>query len=141
MAHRKKKNNETAIQPQQLDKMDQLIALVWGLANELKNVKQELNDVKAWNIVPQWPEVVSAEDYAKMNEPQKVVEVVRETPYKVIPIESIIRDEWYLDPARQWIKKIYRWMWRTFKNKLEATNYLEWVKKHNPWTQYDIFPV
>lgn len=141
MAHRKKKNNETAIQPQQLDKMDQLIALVWGLANELKNVKQELNDVKAWNIVPQWPEVVSSEDYAKMNEPQKVVEVVRETPYKVIPIESIIRDEWYLDPAHQWIKKIYRWMWRTFKNKLEATNYLEWVKKHNPWTQYDIFPV
>ena len=74
MAHRKKKNNETAIQPQQIDKMDQLIALVWGLANELKNVKQELNDVKSWNIVPQWPEVVSAEDYAKMNEPQKVIE-------------------------------------------------------------------
>ena len=141
MAHRKKKNNETAIQPQQIDKMDQLIALVWGLANELKNVKQELNDVKSWNIVPQWPEVVSAEDYAKMNEPQKVIEVARETPYKVIPIESIIRDEWYLDPSRQWIKKIYRWLWRTFKNKLEATNYLEWVKKHNPWTQYDIFPV
>jgi hypothetical protein len=33
------------------------------------------------------------------------------------------------------------WIWRTFKNKAEATAYLDRVKANNPWQQYDIFPV
>jgi len=142
MAHNKKKND------QQTDKMDKLIDLVAWLATEVKNMKQELNEVKSWNIQPQVeiiPEVISAEDMEYQKKFQWwlwwSVEVKRETPYKVIPIESIVRDESYLDPSRQWIKKIYRWIGKTFPNKKLATEYLEAAQKRNPGQQYDIFPV
>lgn len=133
MAHRKKKNNQEPVveQTQAPDKIDQLISLVWWLANELKNVKQELNEVKQMKQPAKEPDEII--------EPAKPIE--RETPYKVIPIEKIVRDESFLDPNLQWVKKIYMWIWRTFKNKRDAVDYLERMKKTNPWMQYDIFPV
>ena len=118
--------------------MDQLLNLVWSLASELKSVKEELNEVKSAGtaIVAKPPEII--EPWAHIEE------VKREVPYKVIPIESIIRDESYVnlrDAPNGWIKKIYRWLWRTFPNKKLATEYLDAAKKRNPWQQYDIFPV
>ena len=149
MAHHKKKQVE-----QQPDKMDQLIDLVASLTTELKNVKQELNEVKSNKtsntIELEMPQVIEPWDKAmdELEYNQKfrgsiwwAVTMQRETPYKVIPIESIIRDESFVDPNRQWIKKIYRGMWRTFPNKKLATEYLERVQKANPGQQYDIFPV
>lgn len=114
--------------------MDQLLNIVTWLATEVKNMKQEIAEVKAWAIVPQQPEVIEPVGWA--------TEVQRPTPYKVIPIESIIPDEWYLDPAHQWMtKKIYRWTGITFKTKAEAVEYLNRMQQRNPWQQYDIFPV
>ena len=148
MAHHKKKPTE-----QQPDKMDQLIDIVTSLASEVKNMKQEIADVKAnanTTLEISTPEVIQPWDKAMddLEYNQKfrggiwwAVTIQRETPYKVIPIESIIRDEWFVDPNRQWIKKIYRGMWRTFPNKKLATEYLERVQKANPGQQYDIFPV
>ena len=117
-----------------MDKMDQLLNIVTWLATEVKNMKQEIAEVKAWAIVPQQPEVIEPTGWA--------IEVQRPTPYKVIPIESIIPDEWYLDPGHQWMmKKIYRWTWITFKTKAEAVEYLNRMQQRNPGQQYDIFPV
>lgn len=144
MAHHKKKPTE-----QQPDKMDQLINIVTWLANEVKNMKQELAEVKSWTTT-QAPEVIqpwdNAMDELEYNKKFKwgiswAVTVQRETPYKVIPIESIVRDMSYLDPKYQGIKKIYRWIGKTFPNKKLATEYLERAQRMNPWTQYDIFPV
>jgi len=137
MAHHKKKQTE-----QQPDKMDQLINLVAWLATEMKNIKQEVDNLKSWNV----------ENKAEAIEPDSIIQpdqssiwnVQRETPYKVIPIAAIRRDESYVNPKdapNGGIKKIYMWIWRTFKNKAEATAYLDRVKANNPWQQYDIFPV
>lgn len=136
MAHKKKQTGS-----QQNDKMDQLIDIVAWLATEIKNIKQEINEVKSWAIVPQKPEVLEPWEYQGMVWWRATIEVKREVPYKVIPIEAIIPDEWYLDPLRQWMKKIYRGIGKTFPNKKLATEYLEAAKKRNPWQQYDIFPV
>lgn len=125
MAHAKKDN-----------KLDQLLDIVGWLATEIKTMKEEINSIKQAGPVEskqEWPlewEIVIDEAKDK-----------RETPYKVIPIQSIIRDEWYVDPAMQGLKKIYMGMWRTFKNKKDATDYLDRMKKTNPGQQYDIFPV
>lgn len=142
MAHKKKKPNEVI--EQKTDKMDQLIDLVAWLATEVKNMKQELNEVKSWAITPKGPEIISPEEWEYQEKFRWwfwSVEAKRETPYKVIPIEAIIRDESYLDPSRQWMKKIYRWIGKTFPNKKLATEYLEAAQKRNPGQQYDIFPV
>lgn len=131
MAHNKKK------QPQS-DKMDQLINLVSWLANEMKNIKQEVDNIKNWN------KTEAIEPDAVLQLDSSVWNVQRETPYKVIPIAAIRRDEWYVNPKdapNGGIKKIYMWTWRTFRNKAEATAYLDRVKANNPWQQYDIFPV
>lgn len=97
----------------------------------MKTMKQELDEVKNEKQLPApTKEVIELKDEPK-----------RETPYKVIPIEKIVRDESFVDPRLQWVKKIYMWIWRTFKNKAEAVDYLERMKKANPWMQYDIFPV
>lgn len=117
MAHQKKDN-----------KLDKLIDIVWSLADEMKSMKSEIDSLK----------------WKKKDEPiiiEPLEEVKRETPYKVIPIQSIIRDEWYTDPSMQWLKKIYMWLGKTFKNKEEASLYLDRMKRSNPWQQYDIFPV
>ena len=149
MAHHKKKQVE-----QQPDKMDQLIDLVASLTTELKNVEAELNEVKSNKtsnelelempqVIEPWDKSMEDIEYNKKFRGGIwwTVTIQRETPYKVIPIESIIRDESFVDPSRQWIKKIYRGMWRTFPNKKLATEYLERVQKSNPGQQYDIFPV
>lgn len=133
MAHNKKKVKTD-------DKMDQLISLVSWLATEIKNIKQEVDDMKNQEIKP---EALSPDAVIESNE-SSIWKVERETPYKVIPIQAIIRDEWYVNPAdapNGWVKKIYMWMWRTFKNKAEATAFLDRMKTSNPWQQYDIFPV
>lgn len=133
MAHNKKKVKSD-------DKMDQLISLISWLATEIKNIKQEVDDMKNQEIKP---EALNPDAVIEPNE-SSIWKVERETPYKVIPIQAIIRDEWYVNPAdapNGWIKKIYMWMWRTFKNKAEATAFLDRMKMSNPWQQYDIFPV
>lgn len=105
MAHQKKDN-----------KLDKLIDIVWSLADEMKSMKSEIDSLK----------------WKKKDEPiiiEPLEEVKRETPYKVIPIQSIIRDEWYTDPSMQWLKKIYMWLGKTFKNKEEASLYLDRMKR------------
>lgn len=135
MAHNKKKaRNE--------DKMDQLISLVSWLATEIKNIKQEVDDIKKESNEIK-PEALKPDAIIDPSE-SSIWKVERETPYKVIPIQAIIRDEWYVNPAdapNWWIKKIYMWVWRTFRNKEEATAFLDRAKANNPWQQYDIFPV
>ena len=135
MAHHKKKTTE-----QQPDKMDQLINLVTWLATEMKTIKQDVDNLKNQSIKP---EALKPDEII---EPDKssIWQVQRETPYKVIPIEKIVRDESYVnikDAPNWWIKKIYMWIWRTFKNKADATAYLDRMKKSNPGQQFDIFPV
>lgn len=135
MAHHKKKTTE-----QQPDKMDQLISLVTWLATEMKTIKQDVDNLKNKEIKQEalQPDAVIEPDNSS------IWNVQRETPYKVIPIQAIIRDESYVnlkDAPNGGMKKIYMWIWRTFKNKAEATAYLDRVKKTNPGQQYDIFPV
>ena len=135
MAHHKKKTTE-----QQPDKMDQLISLVTWLATEMKNIKQDVDNLKNKEIKQEalQPDAIIEPDNSS------IWNVQRETPYKVIPIQAIIRDESYVnlkDAPNGGMKKIYMWIWRTFKNKAEATAYLDRVKKTNPGQQYDIFPV
>lgn len=132
MAHNKKKD----------DKMDQLISLVTWLATEMKSIKQDVDNLKSQDTTIKQealkPDAIIEPDNSS------IWKVERETPYKVIPIQAIIRDEWYLDPRyspNNWMKKIYMWTGRTFRNKKEATDYLERAKKSNPGQQYDIFPV
>lgn len=137
MAHHKKKTE------QQPDKMDQLISLVTWLATEMKNIKQDVDNLKIWQQTQIKPEALKP-DAVIESDSSSIWNVQRETPYKVIPIASIIRDESYVninDAPNWWVKKIYMWIWRTFKNKAEAVAYLERVKQSNPGQQYDIFPV
>ena len=122
--------------------MDQLISLVTWLATEMKNIKQDVDNLKNWQTEIKQealnPDAVIEPDNSS------IWNVQRETPYKVIPIASIIRDESYVnisDAPNGGMKKIYMWIWRTFKNKAEAVAYLERVKQSNPGQQYDIFPV
>lgn len=123
---------------------DELLSMVWTLVSELKSMKTEMEELKNKTLssskAEEWEVLELRDKNELLEEIQKAAEK-RETPYKVIPIQSIIRDESYMDPSLQWIKKIYMWMWRTFKNKEEATKYLDRMKESNPWIQYDIFPV
>lgn len=144
MSHNKKKQTE-----QQPDKMDQLLSMMAWLATEVKSMRQELDEVKA-NKASDKPKVIEpdsadAEEYEydkKFRTPLNGASTdKREQPYKVIPIEAIRRDMSYQDPRYQWIKKIYRWIGKTFPNKQLATEYLERAQRNNPGTQFDIFPV
>lgn len=124
------------------NKMDQLISLVSWLAAEIKSIKEDVDNLKNQDTTIK-PEALKPDAIIEPDN-SSVWNVQRETPYKVIPIQSIIRDEWYLNPADSptgGVKKIYMWTGRTFKNKAEATAYLDRAKKANPGQQYDIFPV
>ena len=106
----------------------------------MKTIKQDVDNLKNKEIKQEalQPDAVIEPDNSS------IWNVQRETPYKVIPIQAIIRDESYVnlkDAPNGGMKKIYMWIWRTFKNKAEATAYLDRVKKTNPGQQYDIFPV
>lgn len=94
-------------------------------------MKEEIAEVKSWAVAPE-PQLIAPEDAYR--------EVPRAQPYKVIPIDKIIPDAGKPEEPGA-IKKIYQWIWRTFKSKDEAMNYLAAVQKRNPWMQYDIFPV
>lgn len=113
--------------------MDQLLNIVTWLATEIKNMKTEIAEVKSSASAVQEPSVIEPLD---MDEP-----VVRNEPYKVIPIESITVDEWWVNPMEPKMKKVYRGIWRTFKSKAEALKYLDAVQARNPGQKYDIFPV
>lgn len=117
------------------DKMDQLLNLVWWLVNEMKEMKWDIEKLKweqnEWEVV----ELKDEENQEDIHFEQK------EAPYKVIPIEKIVRDESFIDPSLQGEKKIFMGRWQTFKNKKDAIAYYERVTKNNPGIQYDIFPV
>lgn len=138
MAHHKKKKTE-----QQPDKMDQLINLVSWIVSEMKTMKQDIDNLKDWQQTQIKEEALNPDAIIEPDD-SSIWNVQRETPYKVIPIQAIVRDMSYLNiaDAPNWgVKKIYMWIWRTFKNKAEATAYLDRMKKSNPGQQYDIFPV
>lgn len=116
------------------------------MKQEIADVKANANttlEIAAPEVIQPWDKTMEEIEYNKKFRGGIwwVITKQRDVPYKVIPIESIVRDEWFVDPWRQWVKKIYRGMWRTFPNKKLATEYLDRVQKANPWTQYDIFPV
>lgn len=113
------------------------------LATEMKNMKQDIDNLKSWQTTQIKPEALNSDDIIEPDN-SSIWNVQRETPYKVIPIQAIIRDESYVnikDAPNGGMKKIYMWIWRTFRNKADATAYLDRVKKSNPGQQYDIFPV
>lgn len=118
------------------DWMDQILtALSWlvdtvkGFKEDMDNIKKDVESLKEKNtITPK-----------KEEEENKTVE--RETPYKVMQIQDIRRDESYADPALWWEFKIYAWLGKTFKNKKEALDYVERATSVNPGIKFDIFPV
>jgi len=113
------------------------------LATEMKNMKQDIDNLKSWQQTQIKPEALNPDDIIEPDN-SSIWNVQRETPYKVIPIAAIRRDESYVniqDAPNGGMKKIYMWIWRTFKNKAEAVAYLDRVTKSNPGQQYDIFPV
>lgn len=113
------------------------------MATEVKTIKQDVDNLKKWETQQIKPEALNPDDIIEPDN-SSIWNVQRETPYKVIPIAAIRRDESYVniqDAPNGGMKKIYMWIWRTFRNKAEATAYLDRVKKNNPWQQYDIFPV
>lgn len=117
------------------DKLDQLLNLVGWLVKGMEEMKDRIDVLEKWNNNT----IVATEE--KPVEVKDVVEQIRETPYKVVQVQSVWIDESYEDPMRRWEFKVYSWLWKTFKNKQMAMEYLERAKKTNPWVQYDIFPV
>lgn len=117
------------------DKLDQLLNLVGWLVKGMEEMKDRIDVLEKWNNNT----IVATEE--KPVEVKDVVEQIRETPYKVVQVQSVWIDESYEDPMRRWEFKVYSWLWKTFKNKQMAMEYLERAKKQNPWVQYDIFPV
>ena len=117
------------------DKLDQLLNLVGWLVKGMEEMKDRIDVLEKWNNNT----IVATEE--KPVEVKDVVEQIRETPYKVVQVQSVWIDESYEDPMRRWEFKVYSWLWKTFKNKQMAMEYLERAKKQNPWIQYDIFPV
>lgn len=117
------------------DKLDQLLNLVGWLVKGMEEMKDRIDVLEKWNNNT----IVTTEE--KPVEVKDVVEQIRETPYKVVQVQSVWIDESYEDPMRRWEFKVYSWLWKTFKNKQMAMEYLERAKKTNPWVQYDIFPV
>lgn len=117
------------------DKLDQLLNLVGWLVKGMEEMKDRIDVLEKWNNNT----IVTTEE--KPVEVKDVVEQIRETPYKVVQVQSVWIDESYEDPMRRWEFKVYSGLWKTFKNKQMAMEYLERAKKQNPWIQYDIFPV
>ena len=117
------------------DKLDQLLNLVGWLVKGMEEMKDRIDVLEKWNNNT----IVATEE--KPVEVKDVVEQIRETPYKVVQVQSVWIDESYEDPMRRWEFKVYSGLWKTFKNKQMAMEYLERAKKTNPWVQYDIFPV
>lgn len=117
------------------DKLDQLLNLVGWLVKGMEEMKDRIDVLEKWNNNT----IVATEE--KPVEVKDVVEQIRETPYKVVQVQSVWIDESYEDPMRRWEFKVYSGLWKTFKNKQMAMEYLERAKKQNPWIQYDIFPV
>lgn len=121
---------------------DSLKDMLGTLISEIKTMKEEINELKnnKWQVIDSNEVPLELKDQNDINKMFKDLPT-RETPYKVMTIQSVIQDESYVDPSLGWVKKIYTWLGKTFKNKEEAFAYVERMKSLNPWQQYDVFPV